>query len=305
MTASSGHPAETVFADYISDTEGVRHPLEHSHDWCELALFIEASVELFVKDTKYDVRGGDLAFFDGREVHRLFYALGRPYSRFAVHFSKSFVDGVLGAAGLRETLDWIIASPRRTIRLTPKQRSEMAALFHRTVVLCGQDRSKPSAGALAELKLIVPMLLLRFRQFASAAAADAVPVPDASRVVKRLIAYIDERYMEPVRLEELEAVAGRSRFQLCRLFKRNTRMTVMEYVQHRRILEAQKMLVGTKKQIVTICFDCGFNNTQHFHRVFMKLCGMTPLQYRKLGAQETGAAPRRDPKAGGGPGRRS
>jgi AraC-like DNA-binding protein len=56
----------------------------------------------------------------------------------------------------------------------------------------------------------------------------------------------------------------------------------MEYVQYRRTIEAQKLLEDTDKDILSVYYDCGFNNVQHFYRVFRKISKVTPSQYRKL-----------------------
>ena len=53
---------------------------------------------------------------------------------------------------------------------------------------------------------------------------------------------------------------------------------IMEYVQHRRVIEAQKKLIETRNSIIDIYLDCGFSNAQHFHRIFKRLPGTTPSQ---------------------------
>jgi YesN/AraC family two-component response regulator len=73
-----------------------------------------------------------------------------------------------------------------------------------------------------------------------------------------------------------------NKFHISHVFKEITDFSVIEYVQQRRVIEAQKQLTYSQKKIIDICFDCGFNNIQHFHRVFKKITGVTPHKYRKL-----------------------
>ncbi|HHV96245.1 MAG TPA: helix-turn-helix transcriptional regulator [Clostridiaceae bacterium] len=84
-------------------------------------------------------------------------------------------------------------------------------------------------------------------------------------------------------MESLEKRFHFSKYYLSHIFKQLTGFTIIEYVQHRRIIEAQRMLRYTNKDIIEIGYDCGFNNIQHFYRVFSKITGTTPLHYRKMG----------------------
>nr|WP_275983849.1 AraC family transcriptional regulator [Paenibacillus hamazuiensis] len=87
--------------------------------------------------------------------------------------------------------------------------------------------------------------------------------------------------MNPITLELLEKQFGLSKYYISHLFKETTRFTVFEYVANRRILEAKKLLEQTDQPIVQIALGCGFNNLQHFYRMFGRYAKMSPLQYRK------------------------
>jgi AraC-like DNA-binding protein len=66
-----------------------------------------------------------------------------------------------------------------------------------------------------------------------------------------------------------------------RLFKRSTGRTFMRYVHGLRVGKACRMLVETDEPITSICYAAGFNNLSNFNRVFLKLRGMSPREYRK------------------------
>jgi ligand-binding sensor domain-containing protein/AraC-like DNA-binding protein len=54
-----------------------------------------------------------------------------------------------------------------------------------------------------------------------------------------------------------------------------------DFINHYRILEAQKLLTTTKLKIESIAFDSGFNALSTFYTAFKKEMGMTPKTYRK------------------------
>ena len=56
------------------------------------------------------------------------------------------------------------------------------------------------------------------------------------------------------------------------------------YVNQVRIRNAARMLTEeTDKTILEIALDCGFGNISYFNRIFRRLNGMTPKEYRKRG----------------------
>lgn len=70
--------------------------------------------------------------------------------------------------------------------------------------------------------------------------------------------------------------------RLNRLFKLQSGMSFIEFLSEIRLNAATQMLTNTDKSINEICYECGFNSTTTFYRIFKSKQGMTPLEYRKL-----------------------
>ncbi len=88
------------------------------------------------------------------------------------------------------------------------------------------------------------------------------------------------RFAEPLRVEELAAVAGLSAAQLERRMRRALGITVKQYVLRVRIDEAARLLSGTEQPIAQIAGRCGFYDQAALTRRFTKVTGMSPGQYR-------------------------
>ena len=72
-----------------------------------------------------------------------------------------------------------------------------------------------------------------------------------------------------------------SEAQLYRLFKKETDMTVKEYITLRRIAEAKKLLrMGCS--VKEAGFNSGFNDYQNFIKAFKKVEGYPPGQMAEL-----------------------
>ena len=72
-------------------------------------------------------------------------------------------------------------------------------------------------------------------------------------------------------------------------FKMVTGIAPYEYLVIRRIEYALNLLKETNMSIVEVPAHCGFNNLANFNRVFRKINGMTPSEYRKSRKQQTAA----------------
>jgi len=93
--------------------------------------------------------------------------------------------------------------------------------------------------------------------------------------------YINGHYQEEISIDEVAKKFMLSPSYFSYLFKSITSKTFTEYVNTLRIASTQKMLKTTDKLVVDICYEAGFNNVNHFNRMFKQCVGMSPKQYRR------------------------
>ena len=58
-------------------------------------------------------------------------------------------------------------------------------------------------------------------------------------------------------------------------------MTFQEVVKEERMKKARALLRETDQTVETVAAEVGYENVEHFNRLFKKDYGMTPVQYRK------------------------
>ena len=95
------------------------------------------------------------------------------------------------------------------------------------------------------------------------------------------ISYIHENYHEKLSIDKLAEIARLSRSSFVHKFKAICKTTPLEYINERRIKEAEHMLLNTKLSLLDIAFKCGFYDASHFSRTFLKLRGVSPSVYRR------------------------
>lgn len=103
---------------------------------------------------------------------------------------------------------------------------------------------------------------------------------DSHRILK-VKDYIDNNYMDEIKLKTLADIACMSDAAFSRFFKLHTGRTVSDYIIEIRLGNASRMLVDTNKTVADISFQCGYNNLSNFNRVFKRKKGCSPTEFRE------------------------
>jgi len=99
--------------------------------------------------------------------------------------------------------------------------------------------------------------------------------------IKMAIQYIEQHYNEEITVNDIAYKYAMTPNYFSTVFKKETGMTVVNYITEVRIKNACKLLKETKASIVDISHEVGYQDAQYFFRVFKKATGKTPLEYRK------------------------
>jgi AraC-like DNA-binding protein len=96
-----------------------------------------------------------------------------------------------------------------------------------------------------------------------------------------LMAFIIENFRGNITLEEISSLANMTPNAFCKYFKRMTRKTLMEVVNEYRLNFAIQQLTQSTDSVNNICYNSGFQDISHFHKLFKKRFKMSPLNYRR------------------------
>ena len=100
--------------------------------------------------------------------------------------------------------------------------------------------------------------------------------------ISRVKSFLDEHYEEKLSLESVASHFFIDKHYLARLFKEQYGVTLVTYLQQVRITHAKRMLRFTNKSIEEIGLECGIGELNYFSRVFKKLEGVSPSEFRRV-----------------------
>jgi len=102
----------------------------------------------------------------------------------------------------------------------------------------------------------------------------------AIRTYESLCLFVQENFQSQMTRESVAQHFGLAPNHISRLFRKEGFMRFNDYLNLVRVNRAKFMLQTYNLTLKEIAFDCGYNDTAYFCRVFKKTCKVTPTQYR-------------------------
>ena len=99
--------------------------------------------------------------------------------------------------------------------------------------------------------------------------------------ITRARQFIEENYQEDLSLAAVARQAGMSTFYFCKTFKKVTGLNFTHYVSSLRVEKAKNLLLNRNYRVSEIAFEIGFQSLTHFNRVFKRIAGASPTEYRQ------------------------
>jgi len=143
----------------------------------------------------------------------------------------------------------------------------------------------PDKNLLLKIKLLEILFLLKrfFTQKSKASSfvssTGAGKMRATEKRVHDIIDYINNNYYNKLTLNELAEMSFLSKRQFTRIFKKITDMTFKSYINKIRINKAMQLLSDKDKEIISICFEVGFDDLSYFYKVFKNETGVTPKSF--------------------------
>lgn len=109
-----------------------------------------------------------------------------------------------------------------------------------------------------------------------------LPAKDYPAVILAALDWIRSHYHQPFSVAELAQYVSYQPDYLSSLFKRSTGVSIVQYTNQLRIRMAKALLTNYDITIKEAAYSCGFPDEKYFMRLFRRLEGVTPSQFRSL-----------------------
>lgn len=100
-------------------------------------------------------------------------------------------------------------------------------------------------------------------------------------IIENAKRYIDENYNKDVSLDDISRSMNISPYYFSKLFKEKTGENFVEFLTGVRISKAKEMLALPDRTMKEICMEVGYSDPNYFSRIFKKVVGIPPTEYRE------------------------
>lgn len=229
-------------------------------------LYIAAGKAHFYFDGKEQIiTAGHMVLYRPKEPQKYDYYREDQTEVYWVHFTGGDVKNILRSYGLTDDkkvfycgsgLDYqnLFRTMINELQMCKEKYSEMLEMYLRQIFIMLQ------------------------RYFANAARTEPIRVIEE---IDKATKYFNEHYNEDINIEEYTQKNYLSISWFIRAFKQCTGSTPMQYILSKRISNAETLLLDHSYNITEISQIVGYDNPLYFSRIFKKIKGLSPSEYRK------------------------
>lgn len=248
---------------------------QHVHDdGCEILWVIQGNGNILLGDSLYRLESGRLYFIPALVLHYTHPAVPENYIRSKLVFSRHLIQKVLTACESLYLLENLEQTPWSAECKTPEKTARIEHFFEEAAQIWKEQRQTAAA---RNAGLILQML----SYLSDTLAPDITAVYHADPLMNTMLTYINTHLGEELSLDRIAHHCHISKYYMCRRFREEINMTVMQYISSQRIIAAKNMLIGTDRSIADIASENGYVNSSHFCSVFRRVEGISPAVFRK------------------------
>lgn len=101
-----------------------------------------------------------------------------------------------------------------------------------------------------------------------------------STLIKQAVSFVQQNYAQPINRQEIAAAVGVNPSYLSKIFHQEMSISLVDYLNRYRIQRAQELLLQSSDTITKIASLAGYDDAAYFSRVFHRLTGKSPQEFR-------------------------
>lgn len=218
-----------------------------------------------VEGVEYKVPANHYFIIPANTRHSYGSNANNPWTIYWIHFKGSIVSQIM-----RD-----MTAPRPLLPSQDSRISDRIALFEQMIHTLERGFTPQNLQFSSAIMYHFFGSLLFVNEFRSASGKMS------DSIVELALHYVKENLEHKISVEQLSEALGYSASHLSAIFRRETSLSPVEFINSIRIRESCRLLDFTDMRINQICHKVGIADSYYFTRLFTNVMGISPTEYRK------------------------
>jgi YesN/AraC family two-component response regulator len=257
-----------VYTGHVSDEFSLHLPLHQHTTYCEMLFIRKGNGKIIINDNSYNVSKNDIIILNQGVLHEETYESDQGIEYFYCAIANLAIEGLQEGILIPTTISPVI----HCTDYVSKIEYYISELF--------QEGTEQEPGFITmNENLLKSLLILVIRILNKSQRIFAAY--KSSSAGNKIKEYIENNYNKNISLKEIAESLFLSQHYLCHAFKREIGISPIQYLIHRRVEEAKKLLLNTNKSFQEVSSIVGYENAVHFNILFKKATGLSPGKYKE------------------------
>lgn len=243
-------------------------PQYHFHEPYEIYVLLEGQRTFVIEGEHYKLHANEAILFPTGCFHKCYG--DTSIKGLCYHFSETYIDKHYSEPAKKQLL--YCFSKYIVIRL---DNNAMQKIIEHSKLINDNDEWK-----YVHLGILLELLTVAGKHQSSSLSRAILSDSSFAHTVSPLIEYINENYVSINSLKDISQAMDISESYLCKIFKKQTGMTLTYYINRLKIQYACHRLLDSERTISSIARESGYESASYFIRVFKKIVNCTPTEFR-------------------------
>ena len=251
----------------------------HCHPEIEIPYVKEGSMHYRINNRSFHLKEGDIIFCNSNALHSGEMENQEDCSYIPITFDPKLIYGFFQSTICTRYVDPVIQNLAVCAVHIDYSEKWHETFRDRMLEVISLDKQKPD---FYELDISIRMQLLWRLLVEHLPHQPVSTTSDFTEYerIRRILSYIEQNYMNQITLDDISEHIHLCESECTRLFKRHMNTTLFSFLQEYRIERSLEYL-NTKESISSIAEKTGFSDSNYYSKVFSKIKGCSPREYRK------------------------